>query len=120
GDLDTQLNVRVFCIDGAAAGTPEQVDRALPQIAKMKLFQGDTYIDNIFFGESVYQPLHDPMFALKSNPPADQLAQWRRMAMEIAKAGLPLHVHAELHDTIVAFLDQFDTFNKKIPMKQLR
>src|SRR5207302_7234770 len=70
---------------------------------------GDTYIDNIFFGESVYQPLHDPMFALNSNPPADQLAQWRRMAMEIAKDGLPLHVHAELHDTIDAFLDRKST-----------
>src|SRR5437667_4277614 len=27
------LNVRVFCIGGGAAGTPEQVDRAIPQIA---------------------------------------------------------------------------------------
>ena len=91
------LNVRTFCIGGAAASTPEQADRSIQQIAQMKLFQGDDYIDNVFFGESVYQPLHDPMFALKSSPPADQLEQWRRMAMAIAKAGLPLHVHAELH-----------------------
>ena len=28
----------------------------------MKLFQGDEYIDNVFYGESVYGPLHDPMF----------------------------------------------------------
>jgi hypothetical protein len=28
------------------------------------------------------------MFALKSNPTPDQLVQWRRMAMEVAKAGL--------------------------------
>ena len=115
-----KLNVRIFCIDGAAAGTPEQVDRSLPQIAKMKLFQGDSFIDNIFFGESVYQPLHDPMFALKSNPPPDQLAQWRRMAMAITKAGLPLHVHAELHNTIDAFLDQIEAVNKEHPIKNLR
>ncbi len=86
----------------------------------MKLFQGDSYIDNIFFGESVYQPLHDPMFALKSDPTPDQLEQWRRMAMEIAKAGLPLHVHAELHDTIDAFLDQIEAINKEHPVKNLR
>ncbi len=79
-----KLNVRVFCIDGAGAATSEQVDRSLKQIAQTKLFQGDSYIDNIFFGETVYSPLHDPMFALKSNPPADQLEQWRRMAMGIA------------------------------------
>jgi predicted amidohydrolase YtcJ len=113
-------NVRIFCIDGVGAGTPEQVDRALEQIPRIKLFQGDSYIDNIFFGESVYQPLHDPMFAIKSDPTPDQLQQWRRMAMEIAKAGLPLHVHAELHNTIDAFLDQIEAVNKEHPIKSLR
>jgi len=115
-----QLNVRIFCIDGVAGGTPEQVDKALAQIPRIKLFQGDSYIDNIFFGESVYGPLHDPMFAIKSDPKPDQLEQWRRMAMEIAKAGLPLHVHAELHDTIDAFLDQIEAVNKEHPIKSLR
>src|SRR5882672_10248896 len=115
-----QSPVRIFCIGGAAAGTPEAVDRSIPKIAQMKLFQGDSYIDNVFFGESVYGPLHDPMFALKSNPTPDQLAQWRRMAMEIAKAGLPLHVHAELTNTIDAFLDQIDAVNKEHPIKNLR
>src|SRR3984957_11694164 len=115
-----KLNIRIFCIDGVAGATPEQVDRALAQIPQIKLFQGDSYIDNIFFGESVYGPLHDPMFALKSDPTTDQLQQWRRMAMEIAKAGLPLHVHAELHDTIDAFLDQIEAINKEHPIKSLR
>ena len=115
-----QLNIRIFCIDGAAGGTPEQVDKALEQIPRMKLFQGDSYIDSIFFGESVYGPLHDPMFAIKSDPTPDQLQQWRRMAMEIAKAGMPLHVHAELHDTIDAFLDQIEAINKEHPIKGLR
>jgi predicted amidohydrolase YtcJ len=115
-----RLNVRIFCIDGAGAGNPEQVDRAIAQIPRIKLFQGDSYIDNIFFGETVYQPLHDPMFAVKSDPTPDQLQQWRRMAMEIAKAGLPLHVHAELHDTIDAFLDQIEAVNKEHPIKSLR
>jgi predicted amidohydrolase YtcJ len=115
-----RLPVRVFCIGGAAAGTPEQVDRSIQQIGQMKLFQGDRSIDNVFFGESVYTPLHDPMFALKSEPRPDQLALWRRMAREIAKAGLPLHVHAELHDTIDAFLDQIEAVNKEYPIRNLR
>ena len=115
-----RLNVRAFCIDGFGADTPEAVDRALPQIAQVKLFQGDNYIDNIFYGESVYAPLHDPMFLLKSSPAPDQLLQWRRMAMAIAQAGLPLHVHAELRDTIDAFLDQIEAVNKEHPVKNLR
>jgi predicted amidohydrolase YtcJ len=115
-----QLNVRVFCIGGAAAGTPEQVDRSIQQIAQMKLYEGDEYIDHVVFGESVYTPLHDPMFGVKSHPPATQLEQWRRMAMEIAKAGLPLHVHANLTDTIDAFLDQVEAVNKVHPVHNLR
>jgi predicted amidohydrolase YtcJ len=115
-----RLDVRVFCIGGAAAGSPDQVDRSLQQIAQMKLFQGDEYIDDVVFGESVYTPLHDRMFAVKSEPGSDQLAQWRRMAMEIAKAGLPLHVHAELRDTIDAFLDQIEAVNKEYPIRNLR
>jgi len=115
-----RMPVRVFCIGGPAAGTPEGVDRSLQQIPQLKLFQGDSGIDNVFFGESVYTPLHDPMFALTSNPAPEQLAQWRRMAMAIAAAGLPLHVHAELHDTIDAFLDQIEAVNKEHPIKNLR
>jgi predicted amidohydrolase YtcJ len=115
-----RLPVRIFCIGGASAGSPEQVEKSIPQIQKMKLFQGDDYIDDIYFGESVYTPLHDRMFATDSDPTPEQLAQWRRMAMEIAKARLPLHVHAELHDTIDAFLDQIEAVNKEYPIKNLR
>ena len=118
--MQNELNLRVFCIGGAGAATPEAADRSIQQIANIKLFQGDNYIDDIFFGESVYTPLHDPMFALKSDPRPDQLEQWRRMATAIAKAGLPLHVHAELHDTINAFLDQIEAINKEHPIKNLR
>jgi predicted amidohydrolase YtcJ len=115
-----RLNLRIFCIDGAAAGTPEQVDRSLQQIEQMKLFQGDSFIDSIYFGESVYGPLHDPMFATKSEPRPDQLDAWRRIATGVARAGLPLHVHAELRDTISAFLDQIEAINKEYPINSRR
>ncbi|HEY7447599.1 MAG TPA: amidohydrolase [Vicinamibacterales bacterium] len=116
-----ELNVRVFCINGVGVGTtPEQVEKALPQISQMKLFQGDHYIDHIFFGEGVYGPLHDPMFLRKSDPKPEQLALWRRIVTEIAKAGLPLHVHANLENTIDGFLDQIEAVNKEYPIKNLR
>ena len=44
------------------------MDQLLPRIAQMKLFQGDNYIDQIFYGEGVFGPLHDPMFIAKSDP----------------------------------------------------
>ena len=113
-----QLNVRVGCI--TAPGGGGGVEQLLPRIAQMKLFQGDNYLDQIFYGESVYGPLHDPMFVVKSDPKPDQLETWRRIATEIAKAGLPLHVHANLTNTIDAFLDQIEQIHKEYPIKNLR
>jgi predicted amidohydrolase YtcJ len=113
-----QLNVRVGCI--TAPGGGGAVEQLLPRIAQMKLFQGDNYIDQIFYGESVYGPLHDPMFIVKSDPKPEQLATWRRIATEIAKAGLPLHVHANLTNTIDGFLDQIEQIHKEYPIKNLR
>ena len=115
-----RLSIRVFCMDGTAAGKPDEVASTLQQIPQMKLFQGDAYLDTIFFGENVYGPVNDPMFALASNPKPDQLAEWRRIASAIAAAGLPLHVHAELRNTIDGFLDQIEAINKEHPIKNLR
>jgi predicted amidohydrolase YtcJ len=114
-----QLDVRVFCITGAAASTAAQVDRALPLIRAMKLRQGDDVLDQIAFGEGLYGSLHDPMFIKASSPSAEDLAQWRRMAAEIARAGLPLHVHANLTATISAFLDQIEAINREHPVAPL-
>jgi predicted amidohydrolase YtcJ len=115
-----RLSVRIFCMDGNAAGTPEQVNATIAEIRGMKPFQGDNWIDSFAFGESIYSPLHDPMFALTSNYSAGDLALWRGIATEVAKAGLTLHVHAELKPTIDAFLDQIEAINKEHPIKNLR
>jgi predicted amidohydrolase YtcJ len=118
---EDKLNVRTYCINGVGVGnSAEQVEKALPRIAEMKLFQGDNYVDDIFYGESVYGPLHDPMFIKKSDPKPEQLALWRKIATEIAKDRLPLHVHANLTDTIDGFLDQIEAINKQYPIKNLR
>jgi predicted amidohydrolase YtcJ len=115
-----ELNVRVFCLDSIGAGTPAEVDQALPQIAALKLFQGDAYVDRVSYGESVYGPLHDPMFLRKSDPRPEHLAEWTRIATQVARAGLPLHVHAELDDTITAFLDEIERINARHPIRSLR
>ena len=86
----------------------------------MKLFQGDSDINYVTWGESVYGPLHDPMFIPRSSPQPDQLAQWRRIVTEIAAARLPLHVHANLTDTIGAFLDQIEAVSREHPIGDLR
>jgi predicted amidohydrolase YtcJ len=98
-----ELNVRVFCITGA-----------------LQPPRGDQFIDHVAYGESVYGPLHDPMFVAKSNPSAAGLAEWRRIATGVAQARRQLHVHANLTDTIDAFLDQIDIIRKQHPITELR
>ncbi len=114
------LGVRVFCITGVTAGTPAQVDALVPQIAGMRVGVGNADIDYIAYGEGLYGPLHDPMFVRTSNPSADDLLQWRRMATAVAAARLPLHVHANLTGTIDAFLDQIEIVNRDHPITELR
>jgi hypothetical protein len=60
------------------------------------------------------------MFAVRSSPSADQLANWRRIATAIAEQGLSLQVHANLTGTIDAFLDQIEAINKIYPVRNLR
>jgi predicted amidohydrolase YtcJ len=115
------LNVRVFCIIGLAPGTPEQVTAALPRIRNYRVRHTENlFVDDVAYGETVYGPLHDPMFVRASDPQPQQLEQWRRVATEVAKAGLPLHVHANLTNTITAFLDQIELIDREHPIRNLR
>ena len=115
-----ELTVRVFCITGFSPGSPQQVTDVLPQIRAMKVQQGDSFINQIAYGETVYGPLHDPMFIRASDPQPAQLAEWRRIAAEVARARLPLHVHANLTATIGAFLDQIESIDREVPVRDLR
>jgi predicted amidohydrolase YtcJ len=116
-----RLNIRVFCITSpGGGGNPDAVTQLLPRIAQMKLFQGDSYINHHTYGEGVYGALSDPMFRHREQTRAQDLEQWRRITMEIAKHGLPLHVHTNFTETIDAFLDQIEAVDKEYPIRNLR
>jgi len=112
-----QLNIRVFCITTPAGGG--NIEQFLPRIGQMKLFQGDSSVDHIAFGEN-FGGLSDPMFRHRPEARAEDLAQWRRIVTDVAKAGLPLHVHTNFEETIDAFLDQIEAVNKEYPIRNLR
>ena len=113
-----QLNIRVFCITTPPGGGG--VDQFLPRIAQMKVFQGDSSVDHVAFGENFGSGLGDPMFRHRTETRAEDLAQWRRIITEVAKAGLPLHVHTNFEETIDVFLDQIEAVNKEYPIRNLR
>jgi predicted amidohydrolase YtcJ len=98
-----ELTMRVFCITG-----------------ELQPPRGDHDIDHVAYGESVYGPLHDPMFIAKSSPTRAGLAEWLRIATGVARARRQLHVHANLTDTIDAFLDQIEIVRTQHSIAELR
>jgi predicted amidohydrolase YtcJ len=115
-----RLSLRVFCITAFPAGNAQQVDAVLPQIARLKLFQGDDFINHTVYGEQVYGPVNDNMLEVKPNQKPDDWAQLRRVLREIAMARLPLHAHTTLAASIDGFLDQIESVNEEIPVRNLR
>ena len=116
-----RLNKRFFCLVAMNTGaTADAVTKALPEIAAVKLFQGDNWVDHFAYGEGLYGPAGDSMVAVKGTQSPDAFAQWGRIAREVAKAGLPLHAHTTLEHTFNGFLDQIEQINKEFPVRNLR
>lgn len=100
--------------------SPADVDRVVAAIAKMTPFQGDDWLDNTGYGETVYFPLHDNLLARSAAPSPEAMAQWRRVAQAVADRGMHLNVHAQLRGTIEAFLGEIEAINAVKPIKGLR
>ena len=115
-----QLTMRVFCIVAFPANDAQAVDRVLPQIAQLKLFQGDAYINSTVYGEQVYGPVNDNMLDVKPSQKPEDWVQLGRILREMAKARLPLHVHATLTASIDGFLNTIEEVNKEYPIRNLR
>jgi predicted amidohydrolase YtcJ len=111
---ESRLNLRVFCIT-----TPGGGNDMVARIPQMRVFNGDAFLDYVAFGEN-FGALSDPMFRHRETTKPEDLAQWRRIVTEVAKAGMPLHVHTNFTETIDAFLDQIEAVNKEHPIRNLR
>ena len=111
---ESRLNLRVGCITTPAGGGD-----LVSRIPQTKMLQGDAWINHIAFGEN-FGRLSDPMFRHRPETRAEDLAEWRRIITEVARARLPLHVHANFTETIDAFLDQIEAVNAQYPIRNLR
>jgi predicted amidohydrolase YtcJ len=118
---ERRLNKRFFCLVSVPMGNnAESVTKNLPQIAGIRLFQGDNWVDHFAYGEGNYGPASDSMVAVEGTQRPEDFAQWGRIAREIAKAGLPMHSHTTLEATADGFLAQIEQINKEIPVRNLR
>jgi len=116
-----ELTFRFMCMVSVAGGVGAGEDglrRAVEQIGQIKLFQGDNYIDDVMYGETI--AYSDNMLQPHTTYTQEQLSNWRTLATAIAKAGLPLQQHATISETFPAFLDQIEQVNKEYPIRNLR
>jgi len=118
---EKRLNKRFFCLVALNMGTnADTVTKNLPQVAGIKLFQGDNWVDHIAYGEGLYGPAGDSMVAPRGTQPQEAFEQWGRIAREVARAGMPLHAHTTLEHTFNGFLDQIEKINREFPVRNLR
>jgi len=115
-----ELDVRVFWSTIRQPTTPEQVDKALVEIAQLRPFQGNDYYDHIGWGETLYAPVTTQSLRAGSNTKPEDMAQMRRVAEALAARGLYANAHVEMTEAIDAFLDQYESINKVHPIKGLR
>ncbi len=115
-----QLTVRVFNNFWSEAATPAQVDDIVARIATLKPFHGDDWFAMTGYGESAYTPANDNLLAANATPAPNDLAQVRRVMQALADRGVSLNVHAQLHNSIEAFLDQIEAVDRERPIKALR
>jgi predicted amidohydrolase YtcJ len=111
--------MRVFYYLWQEPESARDVDVALTTIKSMKPFQGDDWFDNVGYGETVYFPLHDNTLVEKTQPSAENMVQWRRIAQAVADKGMTLNVHAQLRGSIERFLTEIEDINKTKPVKGL-
>ena len=115
-----ELTFRFMCmvsVGGMGRG-PEALKAAVAKIDQIKLFQGDDYIDDVIYGESI--GISDNMLAPHTSYTLQQMEEWRTLATEVAKRGMPMQQHATISETFPAFLDQIEIINKDYPIRNLR
>ena len=114
-----ELNFRFMCMVAAPGGFG-QIDapKVAAAIEKITLFQGDNYIDDVMYGESI--AYSDNMLQPHVTYTPEQAANWRLMATAVAKAGLPLQQHSTISESFPFFLGQIEAINKEYPIRNLR
>jgi predicted amidohydrolase YtcJ len=115
-----QMTVRAFYNHWEQPRSAEEVTQVIARLDTWKPFQGDDWLDLTGYGETVYFPLHDNLLSKTANPSAEGMALWQKLALELARRGVHLNVHAQLKPSIKAFLAAMEAINREHPIRGLR
>ena len=115
-----KLTVRAFYTTMRSPTNPQEVDKVLSEINTQKPFQGNDFIDNIGWGESLYGPATTTLLSNDYKVQEQNMEQVRRLIKAIAAKGLMLNAHVEMKNAIDAYLNEYEALNKEIPIKGLK
>ncbi len=114
-----ELTFRLMCMVGPVPGDPAtNLQRQVASLGQIRLFQGDNYIDDTLVGETL--AYSDNMVAPHVSYTAQQASNWKALATEVARKGMPLQQHATISESFSFFLDQIEAINKEYPIRSLR
>jgi predicted amidohydrolase YtcJ len=115
-----KVSMRFFCprtAGGGGGGTSE--DQLYAAISKLRYFDGDEWTDYVNYGERLVR-VQDAVTDTKPTEPQAKFDEWGRMALVVAKAGIPIMIHSTMEWTIEEQLKQVEKVAKEAPMRHLR
>jgi len=115
-----QMTVRAFYNHWEQPRSAAEIEQVIARLDTWKPFQGDDWLDLTGYGETVYFPLHDNLLSKTASPTAEGMALWQKLALELARRGRHLNVHAQLKPSIKAFLAAMEAINREQPIRGLR
>lgn len=117
---EQKLNARVFWSTIRQPMTVAEVDSVVAEIARQKPFQGNDYFSNIGWGETTYGPFTTSLTRNDFQVRSEDLTQVRRITDALADRGLMLNNHVEMTNAIDALLDEYESLNRRKPIKGYR
>lgn len=113
-----RLSMRFFCFRTAGGGG-RTTDQVIAEIPKLRMFDGDEWIDYVNWGERLVG-ITDNVTDKKPTTPPETFAEWGRMARAVAKAGIPIFIHTTMEWTVEGQLQQVEAIAKEMPIRHLR
>jgi hypothetical protein len=120
---DGKVMMRFFCprtSGGGGGGTQaNQLDAAIAKVPTLRYFDGDEWTDHTFWGERLVR-VQDAVTDMKPTVPQAMFDQWGRLALAVAKAGIPIMIHSTMEWTIEEQLKQVEKVAQQVPIRHLR
>lgn len=113
-----RLSMRFFCFR-TATGQQRTTDQVIAETAKLRMFDGDEWIDYVNWGERLVNAT-DNITDTKPTVPAATWNEWGRMARAVAKAGIPIFIHTTKEWTVEEQLKQVEAIAQEMPIRHLR